>query len=172
MLSQKTYFACLGHAIYHLIPNMIRELLAHFIHPNDLFKTVLKNSYSGHRLKSADWHKINKIEETGYRDLEFEVMYTIIRDCLPEIQPSRGWDHAVNPQAHEISLGDDIERCRRYRNSIIHRGKTIVSYQELNDFFSVFTDVARRFDMVLSKEPYAFVSQFEVLKTRSMDEDI
>lgn len=172
MISQKTYFARLGHATFHLIPNMIREVLAYFIQPNTLYENVFKNSVLLRRLTPTDLQKINKIRETGYRTLDYQVMYTIIRHCLPAIRPSRGWDHPMNPQAHEISLGDDIERCRRYRNYIIHRGNTTVSYQELNEFFSVFKEVARRLEFFLGKEPNEFVSQFDVLKTCSMDEDI
>ncbi|VDI22999.1 Hypothetical predicted protein [Mytilus galloprovincialis] len=172
MISHKTYFARLGHATYQLIPNMIRELLAHFIHPNTLYETVNKNYYLAHRLKSVDWKIIHDVRETGYRDLDYPLIYTIIRNCLPFIQPSKGWDYPVNPQPHETSLGDDIERCRRYRNLIIHRLNTTVSYQELNEFFSELKSVARRFEIVLGKEPNEFVSQFDVLKTCSMDEDI
>ncbi|CAG2251240.1 unnamed protein product [Mytilus edulis] len=172
VISQKTYFARLGHATFHLIPNMMRELLAHVIHPNILYETVHKNKSLMYRLKYAGWQNIHNIKETGYRDLDYQVMYTIIRICLPKIQPSRGWDNPMHPNARETSLGDDIERCRRYLNSIIHRGNTTVSYQELIGFLNAFKDVARRFEKVLGKEPNAFVSQFEVLKTCSMDEDI
>ncbi|VDI49217.1 Hypothetical predicted protein, partial [Mytilus galloprovincialis] len=93
VISQKTYFARLGHATFHLIPNMIRELLAHFINPHNFFVTVRGNLPLLYSLKTADRQQVNKVREIGYRDLDFPVMYTIFRHCLPVIKPSRGWDH-------------------------------------------------------------------------------
>ncbi|XP_076073083.1 uncharacterized protein LOC143044803 [Mytilus galloprovincialis] len=170
VISQKTYFARLGHATYNLIPNMIRELLAHFIHPNILHKTIPTRDLRYFNL--ADTQKINEIRDTGYRGLDLTLMYRLIKMYVPSIQTSGAWGNLDNIQGHNVSLGDDIERCRIIRNSITHRSNTTVSYQELNDYFSVFKDVARRFEKVLGKEPNAFVSQFEVLEKCSMDEDI
>ncbi|CAC5401442.1 unnamed protein product [Mytilus coruscus] len=172
VLSQKTSFARLGHAVHYLIPKMLREVLAHVVPPDTLYKIVQRNHRLNRRLKSAEWVKIKETGDKGYMNLNIPLMYTIMRYCSPQIQPSKGWDSPMNPQPHEITLGDDIERCRRYRNSIIHRENTTVSYQELSAFFSDFKGMARRFEIVLGKEPNELVSQFDVLKTCSMDEDI
>ncbi|CAC5397216.1 unnamed protein product [Mytilus coruscus] len=151
---------------------MLRELLAHFIPPDTLFDTVKRNRLLIYNMKSVDWSKIYETKDKGYMDFNIPLIYIIMRSCIPQIQPAKGWGSPKNPEAHEISLGDDIERCRRYLNSIMDRGNTTVSYQELNAFFSGFKDVARRFEIFLGKEPNEFVSQFDVLKTCSMDEDI
>lgn len=93
-----------------------------------------------------------------------------MRNLVPTIRPTNGWDHPTNPQLHETTLGDDIERCRRYRNAILHRGNTTVKDQELDDIFNEFKSMAMRFENVLKLQPNELFFEFENLRTCCMDE--
>ncbi|CAG2223445.1 DDX58 [Mytilus edulis] len=99
----------------------------------------------------------------------FEVHYSVINDSSYIIRPSRDWDLPVGPQPFETSIGDDLERCRRSRNYILHRGNTLFTDQDVNDIFSEFESIAERFEKALHKQPNEFVSEFENLRTCSMD---
>lgn len=58
-VAHKTHYARLGHASQHLIPNILKALLAHYIPPNALL--VLVNGwFKGNRsklLKTVEWKK-------------------------------------------------------------------------------------------------------------------
>lgn len=172
-VSHTTHYARLGHASQHLIPNVLKELLAHYIPPNALLVWVngwVKATRSK-ILKTGEWKKINNAAKNGYDEFDTPLIYTLLRNLIPTIYPTKGWDHPTNPQSHETTLGDDIERCRRYRNAILHRGNTTVKDQEFDDIFNEFKTMAMRFEIVLKKKPNELFFEFENLRTCCMDED-
>ncbi|CAG2244886.1 DDX58 [Mytilus edulis] len=63
-----------------------------------------------------------------------------------------------------------MERCRRIRNEIIHRGNTRVNDQELNQYFYEFRTIADRLEKFCRKHNNEFVLEVDHLKTCSMDE--
>lgn len=121
---------------------MLKELLERYISPK-MCARVMLNPYLIRQLKGRDREAENK----GNIDFDLPLIYFIVRVLCPDIQPTRGWDHPNDPQSHEISLRDDIERCRRLSNSIIHRPNIIVSAQEFNDVMRVFKEIAQRFEI-------------------------
>lgn len=169
-VSHKTHYARIGHASQHLIPNMLKEVLAHYIPSNTIFNIVTKCYVWNGRLKPGEWAKIKDAATKGYSEFDISLIYTILRNQFPNIRPSRGWNQPGDPLSHEILLGDDIERCRRSRNQILHRGNTTVTDEELKDIFTDFTLIAGRLEVHLGKQNKEFISQFEHLRTCFMDE--
>ncbi|VDI64067.1 interferon-induced helicase C domain-containing protein 1 [Mytilus galloprovincialis] len=172
-VSHKTHYARLGHASQHLIPNILKALLAHYIPPNALLVCV-NGWFKGNKsklLKTVEWKKIHNAAKNGYDEFDTPLIYTLLRNLVPTICPTNGWDHPTNPQLRETTLGDDIERCRRYRNAILHRGNTTVKDQELDDIFNEFKSMAMRFENVLKLQPNELFFEFENLRTCCMDED-
>ncbi|XP_052069151.1 interferon-induced helicase C domain-containing protein 1-like [Mytilus californianus] len=170
-VSHKTHYARLGHASQLLIPNMLKEVLDHFIPPNTIYKTVSKCNKLNNRLKPGEWAKIRDAATKGYSEFDISLIYTILRNLYPNIQPSSGWNHPNDPMPHEVSLGDDMERCRRSRNHILHRGNTTVTDTEIDDIFTDFKLIAERLEVLLGKQNREFSSQFENLRTCCMDEN-
>ncbi|CAC5397215.1 unnamed protein product [Mytilus coruscus] len=170
-VSHKTHYARIGHASQQLMSNIMQELLASYEKPNTLYVRVSGCSRIKRFLKIEDWKKINNAGNNGYSHFDIPLIYTFLRNLCPKIMPSKGWDHPTDPLPTEVSLGDDVERCRRSRNHILHRGNTTVSEQELNEFFNEFKSIAQRLEVILGKQTNEFVSQFENLRTGCMDED-
>jgi hypothetical protein len=69
----------------------------------------------------------------------------------------------------ETTIGDDLERFRKSRNEISHRGNTNVSDQELTEYFTQFKEIAQRLELVLNKKKNELVSEFQNLETCCMD---
>ncbi|CAC5409072.1 unnamed protein product [Mytilus coruscus] len=164
VLSPNANYARLIIAVKHITQNMLKEVLEHFIPPRTLVTQVRYQKWT-QRLKPSDLKKINDAKNKGYIDFDLPLIYTILRNFRLDILPTRGWNHPTDPQQHEISLGDDIERCRRLYNVIIHRPNAMImmiSSQEFNDFLSDFKCIAKRFEIVLNKQPNEFVSQFKI----------
>ncbi|CAG2188630.1 unnamed protein product [Mytilus edulis] len=84
--------------------------------------------------------------------------------------PSKGWNFHTPPAANEILPGDDIERIRRTRNEILHRGNAKVSDTNLTDYFTTFKDIAIRLEAYLGKPKGEFQQKFQNLEKCCMDE--
>ncbi|XP_076073079.1 uncharacterized protein LOC143044801 [Mytilus galloprovincialis] len=114
------------------------------------------------------WHKA---VQQGYFDFDIPLIYSILRNLHePAARPTRGWEHPIGPLVNEIEIGDDLERCRRSRNEVIHRGNTRVTALELKQYFYIFKTIAERLEKVCNKSHNEFVSTVEHLQACCMDE--
>ena len=171
-VSHKTHYARLGHASQHLVPKILQKLLLSLEHPSQLYQKCFTNTaFTSRRLSSEEWNKIKTASTKGYANFDIPLVYTILRNINTRITPpTRGWDCTRDPLPHDMTIGDDLERCRRTRNHIIHRGNTVVTDQELDEYFNLFKGMAGRLENILNKTPGEFVTEFEYLKTCCMDE--
>ena len=171
-VSHKTHYARLGHASQDLIPKILQELLLWLEHPNQLYQKCSKNpDLKGRGLSSEEWNKIKTVSTKGYVNFDIPLVYTILRNINTSIAPpTKGWHSNAFPLPHDTTIGDDLERCRKTRNQIIHRGNTTVTDQELDDYFNLFKGIAGRLENILNKTHGEFVTKFENLKTCCMDE--
>ncbi|CAC5397213.1 unnamed protein product [Mytilus coruscus] len=170
-LSHKTHYARLGHAAQHLLPSFLQEVLLRFENPNQIYINCSRNKFLSRRLKPGEWARLSSAVQHGYFEFDIPLIYSILRNLHdPAVRPTRGWDHPIGPLVNEIEIGDDIERCRRLQNEIIHRGNTRVTDLELTQYFYVFKTIAVRFEKVCGKHNNEFVFEVEHLKTCCMDE--
>ncbi|VDI22996.1 Hypothetical predicted protein [Mytilus galloprovincialis] len=146
-VSHKTHYARLGHATQHLLPSFLQEVLLHFENPNQIFINCSRDKFLSRRLKPGEWTRLGSAVQYGYFDFDIPLIYSILRNLHdPNTRPTRGWEHPIGPLVNEIKIGDDMERCRRIRNEIIHRGNTRVNDQELNHYFYDFKTIADRLE--------------------------
>ncbi|CAC5359144.1 unnamed protein product [Mytilus coruscus] len=131
-------YARLGLASQNELPNMLRELLLIKEPPHLLEAHLHNNSFLSRNLKAYEWNIIRTVRENSYHDFDVPLMYKIIRNLNLVPSPSQGWDNDTQPSAFEITIGDDVERIRRIRNEIVHRGNTNVQDSELAKYFSTF----------------------------------
>ncbi|VDI29399.1 Hypothetical predicted protein, partial [Mytilus galloprovincialis] len=170
-VSHKTHYARLGHATQHLLPSFLQEVLLQFENPNQIYINCSRNRSLSRRLKPGDWERLKHAVQKGYFDFDIPLIYSILRNLHElDAQPTRGWEHPIDPLVNEIEIGDDMERCRRVRNEIIHRGNTRVNDQELNKYFYVFRTIADRLEKFCRKYNNEFVLEVDHLKTCCMDE--
>ncbi|CAC5409074.1 DDX58 [Mytilus coruscus] len=170
-VSHKTHYARLGHATQHLLPSFLQEVLLQFENPNQIYINCSRNQFLSRRLKPREWERLSNAAQNGYFDLDIPLIYSILRNLHdPVARPTRGWEQPIGPLVNEIEIGDDMERCRRIRNEIIHRGNTRVNDQELNQYFYVFNTIADRLERFCGKHNNEFVLEVDHLKKCCMDE--
>lgn len=170
--SHKANFARIGYASQHIMSSILQELLASYEHPGSIGSKINKCRNLRKILKVGDWRKINDAVNNGYIDFDIPLIYTIMRNLYdPKIRPSKDWNHPTDPETHEELLGDDLERCRRRRNYILHRGNAFVSDKDLDAIFNEFESIAGRLEKKLNKQSNEFVSELKKIRTCCMDED-
>ncbi|CAG2250144.1 unnamed protein product [Mytilus edulis] len=167
----QTNYARLGHAVQHLLPTFLQGVLLHFEDPRTIYTNCSGNRSLSRRLKPGEWARLSNAAQYGYADFDIPLIYSILRNLHePAVRPTRGWEHPIEPLVDEIEIGDDIERCRRIRNEIIHRGNTRVTALELKQYFYIFKTIAERLEKVCNKPHNEFVSTVEHLQACCMDE--
>lgn len=165
----KPYYEGIEHAVHRLLPNMLQDVLGHLIPQRMIHGKARANYQLKQRLKPSQLRKINGAMSNGYKNFDVFLIYLVVRNLCPNITPTRGWDHHVDPLPYETTLGDDIKRCLRKQNDILSRGDNVVSHEEFNNYFNDFKDIANRLEIFLNKKPGEYVSQFDALKISSME---
>lgn len=113
----------------------------------------------------------SNVNLNGYANFDVPMIYKLVRNLNLVPKPTRGWDYKNPPQQSEITAGDDVERIRRVRNEIFHRGNSSVPATELAQYFNMFRDIAGRLEIYLGKSVGDFVNNFNVFENRCMDEE-
>lgn len=166
---RKTNYARLGQAAQNELPNILRELLLIKEPPNLLHGHVMQNDDLKRRLRNDDMLKIQRVaNNNGYNGFDIPLMYTLIRNLKLVPPPTQGWDKN-GPTPVELTIGDDVERIRRIRNEILHRGDADVDEDVLAVYMCTFKEIAGRLEAYLGKQNNEFVSQIESLETCCMD---
>ncbi|CAG2217062.1 unnamed protein product [Mytilus edulis] len=136
-----------------------------------LYGDVTSNWFLNRNLRADEWSMINNVRTNGYVNFDIPLIYKLVRNLNLVPSPTNGWDFHTPPAANEILPGDDIERIRRTRNEILHRGNAQVPDPNLTDYFTTFKDIATRLEVYLGKPKGEFVQKFQNLETCCMDED-
>ncbi|CAG2241394.1 unnamed protein product [Mytilus edulis] len=175
MISSKsslmTNYARIGHAAQQCLPDILKELIAVKEPQHKLYNDVTSNRYLNRNLRADEWSKINNAYINGYVDFDASLIYKLFRNLNLVPPPSRGWDYRIPPAANEILPGDDIERIRRIKNEILHRGNAQVSDSDLTDYFTIFKDIAVRMESYIGRSKGDFTSIFQNLENCCMDEE-
>jgi hypothetical protein len=165
----KTNYARLGHASQSLIPKLLQQLLLFYEPTSTILNDCLNNIYLKNKLNPNEWINIRKSIGVGYADFDIPLIYKLLRNLKLIPPPTRGWEPWGGPVLTETTIGDDLERFRKSRNKILHRGNTNVSDQELTDYFTQFKEIAQRLELALNKKKNELVSEFQNLETCCMD---
>ena len=169
--SNRTHYARLSHASLIIIPRMLQELLM-FHEPPEYLARDCTGLYQ--YLKGKEKDHVKKAKQNGYGNFDIPLIYKLLRNLTlyPAFpQPSKGWESQVDPSSSEVRAGDDLERCRRSRNAIVHKGSPNVENEEFLQYFKSFKDIARRLEKKLNKRNKEFLSEIEFLEDCCMDEE-
>ncbi|XP_071181296.1 uncharacterized protein [Mytilus edulis] len=166
-----TNYARIGHAAQQLFPDILQELITIKEPPQRLSHDVNTNWYLSKHLGSGEWSMINDVVKKGYTNFDIPLIYKLVRNLKLVLPPTQGWDHSSAPCLTEVTTGDDLERIRRLRNEILHRGNAQVTDTELSQFFTQFKDIAGRLETYMGKQTGEFVDKFTYLETCCMDEE-
>ncbi|XP_063416033.1 uncharacterized protein LOC134697681 [Mytilus trossulus] len=164
----------LTYAAQYLMQEILQELL-HIKEPCHMIADHLKNDRKlWSRLTKNERDIILKASTDGYSDFDVSLIYKALRSLNIIPYPTKGWGHETDPESSETTVGDDIERIRRYRNVIAHprEGNFKVTDEELTQWFSAFKDVAKRMEIYLGKRNGDLTNKFDNLETDELNDDI
>jgi hypothetical protein len=169
--SKRTNYARLSHASLIVIPKMLQELLLFYEPPEHLLRDCSK--FYKKWLNRIEKEHVKKAEQNGYGNFDIPLIYKLLRNlnlkpAFPE--PSKNWESEVEPSSSEVRAGDDLERCRRYRNDIVHKGNPNFGNEDVLKYFKSFKDIARRLERKLNKRNNEFLSELVALEECCMDE--
>ncbi|XP_063443740.1 uncharacterized protein LOC134724567 [Mytilus trossulus] len=167
--SSFTNYARLGCAAQSELPSVLQKLLTIKEPPHLLHSHVSTNKFLSRNLRAHEWKQITGVQSNGYSNLDISLCYKLIRNLNLVPPPTQGWDFPADPTPLELTVGDDIERVRRKRNEVLHRGNTLVTDQELTDYFTIFKSISGRLEIYLGTAKNEFVSTFEHLESCCMD---
>lgn len=166
-----TNFARIGYAAQQMFPDILQELMTIKEPPHRLSHDVNNNWYLSNKLRPDEWLLINNVSTKGYTDFDIPFIYKLVRNLKLLPPPTRGWNHSSVPCPTEITAGDDLERIRRLRNEILHRGNAQVTDSEFLHFFTQFKDIAGRLETYLGKQAGEFVHKIIHLEKCCIDEE-
>lgn len=170
--SSSTNYARIGHAAQQLFPDILQELITLKEPPNKLSHDVntCTDKYLKTNLRPGEISLINGVIQKGYADFDIALIYKLVRHLKLIPPPTQGWASSCDPCPTDITPGDDLERIRKLRNEILHRGNAHVTDTEISQFFTQFKDIARRLESYLGKKPGEFVDKFINLEKCCIDE--
>lgn len=150
-----------------IFPKMLRDILSDTnISPHALYDMVKRERHF--IINSRELFNLNTLLTNGFTELEFSLMYRIIKKLSIVDPPTRNW--GANPLEHETTLGDDIERIRSARHNLIHQFKANISEQSYIEFFDNIILVSRRLDEHLKKpKGKGYENRIQAYKLPSLD---
>lgn len=78
-----------------------------------------------------DFSGLDKNKPSSSKDLDVTLMCAIIRNLNCITKPTNGW--GKEPKKSDITMADDVERIRHYRNSLCHDTSTEMKTDDFNN---------------------------------------
>lgn len=148
---------------------MLHELLENSgVGPRIVYEKIVEKKF---KLNQEEWKIVKTLVDPaiGFRQFDISLSWKIGSNFGLFLEPSRGW-HA-KPQPTEIAIGDDIQRIKYARNKYMH-GVSMISEEEMLDFFIEFTEVSKRVDQYLKNKDLSssFQRQIQEYQTLKMED--
>lgn len=130
-----------------LIKLPLKDILLSQIKPEDLFLKI-KSSFlfSGRNKLSSDQFKLCNFPPPvlpDYDTFDVSLLYTLIRNLCPGLEPTRGWGNDPDPK--DTKIGDDIERLRLFRNkNFAHASLAAIPDDTFEDLYRTLKSVFKR----------------------------
>lgn len=173
--SSKTNNAKLGRAIEYLLPHCFQEIIVKNIESKNLQNAVTSNKILKTLLNHDEILQVINATTHGYAKVFFDVtlIYKLVRNLGLVQVPTKGSWGGEYPDDKHTTVGDDLERIRINRNTIIHkvlRRDSYVTDTELGLYFKIFKAMASRLEIYLGVNPGDFVQKLVELQVGLPDE--
>lgn len=144
-------------------------MLRREIGPSQLFNRVKQNSKN---LRPDQIVLISNAKTQGYKEFDITLLYTLLRNFCPKIQPpTQSWGMSNMPAQGETTEGDDIERIRLMRNKLLgHISEPTVTASKFQTEWRIISDICTRMQARLPNTHY--VQKIEEAKDRTIDSDM
>lgn len=139
---EKQYFQCVAEASLDLIKLPLIDILFSKIKPKDLLLQINSNCYLTNNLRQ-DQQNLCKLQPPDHRKFDVTLLYTLIRNLCPGLEPTKGW--GKNPGPNDTRIGDDIERLKSFRNnSYAHLSSAAIPDHKFENFWKTLKPVLNR----------------------------
>lgn len=165
----RTRFFRLISVIIEDLTTILQDLLRREIGPSQLFNRVKQNSKN---LRPDQIVLISNAKTQGYKEFDITLLYTLLRNFCPNIQPpTQSWGMSNMPAQGETTEGDDIERIRLMRNKLLgHISEPTVTASKFQTEWRIISDICTRMQARLPNTHY--VQKIEEAKDRTIDSDM
>lgn len=136
----RTRFFRLISVIIEDLTTILQDLLRREIGPSQLFNRVKQNSKD---LRPDQIVLISNAKTQGYKEFDITLLYTLLRNFCPNIQPpTQSWGMSNMPAQGETTEGDDIERIRLMRNKLLgHISEPTVTASKFQTEWRIISDI-------------------------------
>ncbi|CAC5414561.1 unnamed protein product [Mytilus coruscus] len=157
------------YAAEHLMAEILNELLR-IKEPYHMIAGHIRKTSLWNQLEQRQRNRILKVAtKENYEHFDIQLSYKVLKILNTIPPPTNGWGRY--PDITETSVGDDIERIRKYRNKFAHKGKCKITDSKLTEWFSKFQSVAKRMEDYLDKRNGEFTEKFSTFETGSNDDN-
>lgn len=154
-----------------VLSKILHELLEFSgVEPHKVYTRIINTQPFYKKLKTEEWTVVQTLVDPaiGFKQLDISLSCKIGRYFKLLLGPSNGWKG--KPQPTDIAIGDDIQRIKYTRNKYVH-GVSMIPEEEMLDFFKEFTEVAKRVDKYLRKNPdSSFEGQIKEYQTWKIEQ--
>lgn len=165
----RTRFFRLISVIIEDLTTILQDLLRREIGPSQLFNRVKQKSK---HLRPDQIVLISNAKTQGYKEFDITLLYTLLRNFCPNIQPpTQSWGMSNMPAQGETTEGDDIERIRLIRNKLLgHISVPTITDIKFQTEWRIISEICTRMQAMLPNTQY--VQKLEEAKDRTIDSDM
>jgi hypothetical protein len=158
-----------------LIKLVLKDILQSQIKPEDLYNAISScpDLTSGRQRLRPEQQRICYQPSPfvpDYSQFDTTLLYTLIRNLCPSLEPTLGWGRTPNHSA--VQIGDDIERLRVFRNeAYAHCHSSLVSDTEFTSQWTDIENVIRRTQAWILSKGFLIDYNQELRKIKDKDLD-
>lgn len=167
----RTRFFRLSSVIIEDLTSVLQDLLHREIRPCQILNKVKQNFKN---LRPEQIVLITNAKVDGYKEFDITLLYTLLRNYCPKIQPpTQSWGIKNMPVQGETTEGDDIERIRLIRNKLFgHISSPTISETDFEETWCLISEICKRMDNKIPNTPFLYAQKLEEAKERTIDSDM
>ncbi|XP_052083005.1 uncharacterized protein LOC127720461 isoform X1 [Mytilus californianus] len=140
----KERYSRISLVVIESFPNMLRNVIRSIKTAREMYNLCtpfLRYFTSDQQTKLQELQSSN-----SYDSLDISMIYRLLKQFSLISRPTKNWGDV--PDENDITLADDVERIRYFRNKIAHMCSTNIEKVEFDNYFNQFLDIGRRMDKI------------------------
>lgn len=159
---------------------LLEELLYRKVSPNEVYRKVFGNNPGIRPLKKLyglrSYLKEGDVELliecssiNSFSKLHQRLIYSLLSNLNLVDPPDNGWYDGPLKEIRTDTIGDCVDLIYRKFNLILHSAKTSFTDEETTELFSIFKNIARKFEPLLHEKKGNLVARYINLESCCVD---
>lgn len=154
-IEEREYISRVSMVITTIFPNILRFLLISCAlnsnSPCQMYQQYFVSKLS--EFEQFQRKALKKIQKTNtYDSVDIPLSWKLFRKFQLIAPPKKGWGKP--PEAHHVTISDDVERIHQLRNEIAHMTDTKINQSTFIKYFKQFSDIGNRVDQHFRSNRY------------------